>query len=333
MKLVCAPMATVSHEAFRRSVEQFGGCDEYFTEMINAPSLVSGGPFESFYLLNSTAPQKIVWQLTGSGSETLAQAAEIIVPKGGAGIDINMGCCAPQIFRTGAGIAWMLRPVSQAKAAVQAVRDILNRHESQTGIHLRLSIKCRLGGEDFSEESLFAFADAVAEGGAELISLHPRTQKEKYRGIPRYEFAEKLAVHFSGALPVYVNGCIHDAESARAVLNAVPHADGLMIARAAAERPWIFSVLKNALSFPGQERPFTVDRQQVALSFIDGVEQFQPPEFHRTRIQRFFSYYCGQFQFAHYFQSRMLNFKSVEESRREVRDYFARQPNERFLAV
>ena len=34
-------MATLSHEAFRRIVARFGGCDEYFTEMINADKTTS----------------------------------------------------------------------------------------------------------------------------------------------------------------------------------------------------------------------------------------------------------------------------------------------------
>ena len=46
MKLICGPMATISHPAFRILVEKFGGCDEYFTEMINAGTLLTGGPFE-----------------------------------------------------------------------------------------------------------------------------------------------------------------------------------------------------------------------------------------------------------------------------------------------
>lgn len=326
-------MATITHEAFRRSVEQFGGCDEYFTEMINASSLVNGGPFEPFYLLNSSAPHKIVWQLTGSTEKSLAQAAEIVAQKGGAGVDINMGCCAPQIYRTGSGIAWMFKPLSQTAAAVRAVKSILNHHEQKTGAHLRLSVKCRLGSEDFSQGAFFSFTDMLAENGVELISLHPRTQKEKYRALPRYEWAEQLALRYGAALSVYVNGCITDSKSAQFVLKAVPHAAGIMIARAAAERPWIFFMLKKQLGLSEEKKPVCIDRQQVALDFIDNVGRFQPPEFHRTRIQRFFSYYCGQFQFAHYFQTRMMRFTSLASSRHEVCDYFSRQPEEQFVTV
>ena len=52
MKLIAGPMATLSHEAFRHLAEDFGGADEYYTEMINASSLLNMGPFEKFYLIN-----------------------------------------------------------------------------------------------------------------------------------------------------------------------------------------------------------------------------------------------------------------------------------------
>ena len=53
-----APMATLSHEAFRRTVASFGFCDEYFNEMINAGSLIHQGPFEKYYLMNEIAKEK-----------------------------------------------------------------------------------------------------------------------------------------------------------------------------------------------------------------------------------------------------------------------------------
>ena len=94
MKLISGPMATLSTEAFRVLVEQFGGCDEYFTEMINASTLITGGPWEKFYLINKTAPDKMVWQLTGHQADKIIQGADFLCSQnlGGIGIDLNMGC-------------------------------------------------------------------------------------------------------------------------------------------------------------------------------------------------------------------------------------------------
>ncbi|HAK68326.1 MAG TPA: dihydrouridine synthase [Treponema sp.] len=328
-KLLCAPMATLSHEAFRRTIEKFGGCDEYFTEMINAPSLLNMGPFEKYYLMDGPVPEKIVWQLTGSSSSPLAKAASLLSLKNGIGIDLNMGCSAPQIYKTGAGIAWMLKPLDETREMVRAVKDALNETEVKTGIHKRLSVKCRLGNDDFTDESFFSFTDMLFEEGVEAVTLHPRTLKEKLRGWPRWEYAEKLSLRYPG-MKINVNGEITDAKSAKKAMEKAPHADGLMIGRMAAQKPWIFSTLKQEFSESPEDERKPVDAEQVALDYIDLVEEFQPPEFHRTRLQRFFSYYCKTFTFGHYFQTQMLNYHSVEECREKVRDYFAKVPDDRF---
>ena len=122
MKLICAPMATLSHEAFRLAIEKFGGCDEYFTEMINAPSLLNRGPFEKYYLLNGPVPEKIVWQLTGNKADSISKASAVVAELGGIGVDINMGCSAPQIYKTGAGIAWMLKPIAETEELIKSDR-------------------------------------------------------------------------------------------------------------------------------------------------------------------------------------------------------------------
>ncbi len=336
-KLICGPMATLSHEAFRKTIEDFGFCDEYYSEMINAGSLLNMGPFEKFYLLNESAPEKMVWQITGTNADKLAEAAAFLSQKGGSGIDINMGCSAPQIYKTGAGISWMLKDLKVTGEAVSNVKKVLKDSEEKTGKHIRLSVKCRLGDEDFTESSFFSFTDMLAEEGVELIALHPRTIKEKYRNEPKYEWLKKLTERYKNSVKIVANGNIKDSFSAKKILDLCPKLYGLMIAREAAVKPWIFFQIKTELeslektgNLPFQ-KIHKIDRLQCAENFIDYLVKFQPEEFYKTRLQRFFAYYCQQFQFAHYFESLMLNFHSIEESKSKLEDYFSKQPEERFL--
>ncbi|MBP3709421.1 MAG: hypothetical protein J6I73_03315 [Treponema sp.] len=168
---------------------------------------------------------------------------------------------------------------------------------------------------------------------------------------------------------------MRDAASLNAALKAAPHVDGIMIARAAVERPWVFAMLRASLQTadasqtagvlqaapashaadavqtavvsqaadtahgqraPLDERgwqPLIVDREQTALDFIDFLERYQPQAFWKTRLQRFFAYYCAQFLFAHYFTTRMLNAKNLDDAREQVHDYFSKQPSEKLLAL
>lgn len=333
MKLICAPMATLSHEAFRLAIEKFGGCDEYFTEMINAPSLLNRGPFEKYYLLNGPVPEKIVWQLTGNKVDSISKASAVVAELGGIGVDINMGCSAPQIYKTGAGIAWMLKPIAETEELIKSTKKSLDEVESKTGRHMRLSVKCRLGDDDFTDEKFFFFTDMLVENGVELITLHARTKKEKYRTLPKYEYVEKLALRYADKnVPIILNGDIKDFTSLSFALSKAPHCSGVMVARAAAQKPWIFSELKKNLENLSEEKTQQLDCQQLALDFIDDVVKYQPEEFYKTRLQRFFAYYCLNFSFAHYFQMQMLNSHSVEESKERVVDYFTKEPTDRFIS-
>lgn len=329
MKLICGPMATISHPAFRILIEKFGGCDEYFTEMINAGTLLTGGPFEKYYINPAPVPQKVVWQLTGKSPELMIDAAKVLIKLPGIGLDLNMGCSAPDIYRFGAGIAWMLKPIEETQAMVHGVGEIIRQNNSISGENKRFSVKLRLGADNFSDEGFFSFCDMLVGEGVQVLTLHPRTKKEKLTRPPRYSYCQKLCERYKGSgVQIYLNGNIKDLESARYAVSAAPDVDGIMISRAAVQKPWIFSELK--MGFEDELKLQTVDMQQLALDYISDVEQYQPPEFWKTRLQRFFTYFCNNFQFAHYAQTQFLNAKDNDDLRARIIDFFQKCPVERY---
>ena len=324
-------MATISHTAFRILVEKFGGCDEYFTEMINAGSLLNDGPFEKFYINPSPAPEKLVWQLTGTDTPRMTDAARRLAELTGLGLDVNMGCSAPDIYRYGAGIGWMLRPVEETREMVKSVGGVVaeyNRLNPES--KKRFSIKLRLGDDNFTDEGFFAFCDMLVENGVELLTLHPRTKKEKLTRPARYFYCQKLCERYKDrGVKIYLNGNVKDAASFNNALASASDVDGVMISRAAVQKPWIFAGLKN----PGTD--FTINMEELCLEYVDLIEKYQPQEFWKTRLQRFFSYFPSNFQFAHYAQTQFLNAteKGNEELRAEIKAFFEKCPEERVKLI
>lgn len=317
-KLICGPMATISHPAFRILVEKFGGVDEYFTEMINAGSLLNMGPFEKYYIDSTPVPQKLVWQLTGHEKESMVQAAKILCSLPAVGIDINMGCSAPDIYKTGAGISWMLKDISVTMDMVGSIKKMMEKENPS----MRLSVKLRLGEENFKEADFYHFCDELVNQGVELLTLHPRTKKEKLARPPRYAFCEELALRMKEkGVEVYLNGNVKDEPSYSHALSSAPDCAGVMICRTAVQKPWIFSQLKG--------NSFSVDREELAYEYIDLVEKYQPAEFWKTRLQRFFSYYAMNFLFGHYAQTQFLNAKNNEELRAAISEFFQKFPEEK----
>lgn len=315
-------MATISHPAFRILVEHFGGCDEYFTEMINAGSLLNFGPFEKFYIDPVPCPDKIVWQLTGSDAPRMKDAAAQLAELPGIGIDINMGCSAPDIYKTGAGIGWMLKDRAETQEMVRAVRSAVPASK-------RLSVKLRLGDENFTEQGFFDFCDMLTGEGVELLTLHPRTKKEKLARPPRYKYCQQLAERYKDKVPVYLNGNVKDKASFDFAMAACPDVAGVMISRAAVQKPWIFQELKDSSYCKLVDEP--INMEELCLEYVDLIEKYQPQEFWKTRLQRFYTYFCMNFAFSHYAQTQFINAadKGNEELRKTIKEFFEKCPEER----
>ncbi len=345
MRLICGPMATISHPAFRTLIEKFGGCDEYFTEMINAGTLLTGGQFEKYYIDPAPVPSKVVWQLTGHDETHMVEAARRLAELPGLGIDLNMGCSAPDIYKYGAGIAWMLKDRSETQAMVRAVRSVVPGDK-------RLSVKLRLGDDNFTDAGFFDFCDMLVGEGVELLTLHPRTKKEKLVRPPRYEYCQKLAERYKGRVSVYLNGNVKDTASFDNVIARCPDVAGVMISRAAVQMPWIFRDLVGVVALrepQGAQIPtavpepvegaiddsISINIEELCLEYISLIEQYQPPEFWKTRLQRFFTYFCQNFKFAHYAQTQFVNAAAQgnEALREAIKVFFEKCPEERVLCI
>lgn len=310
-----APMATLSHRAFRELLEDFGGCDYCFAEMISAGTFLSGGRFEAYYADPLPRPDRLVYQVVGGDAEQLASAAARLDALGAAGVDVNMGCSAPEIVRSGAGVRWMADREG-ARAMIAGVRRAVKG---------RLSVKLRLGAdEDF--ERLAGFCRALQEEGVELFTLHPRTASEKLRRRARWDYVGRLRAELS--VPVYGNG---DVDSAAALAaRAAGDCDGVMVGRAAVRMPWIFAAARE-LETGVRTLPERIDLQAVAERFLELLARHQPPEFYETRARRFFLYFCGNLKWAHHVRTAVNREAELGGMAAALRAHFAQNPEDRFV--
>jgi tRNA-dihydrouridine synthase len=302
-------MAELSHRPLRELRERFGGCDEYFTEMISAAALVGGGPFESFYSEGGPCPEKVVYQLAGAQVESLAAAAALLDRLECRGIDINMGCSAPAITRIGAGVRWMAS-ADRAAAMIAAVRRATRK---------RLSVKLRIGPEnDF--DYLAAFCLRLEAEGVELITLHPRTGREKFRGKARWDYVPRLRSALG--IPVAGNGDIAGPED---LIRRSACCDAVMAGRAAVRAPWLFAAAKNAAPDP----PGGIDIEELGLRFLELLSRYQPPEFHISRARRFFNYFCDNLSWGTYVKNLLNRETDLSGMARAWSAYFNGSPGER----
>jgi len=325
MDFFLAPMAELSHRALRELIEDFGGCDAYFSEMISAGALLAGGPFEKWYIDNAPKPEKLIFQLVGSDSGQISKAAAILDRLDCAGIDINMGCSAPLIRKQGAGASWMAS-IDRAGELVSRVRPLVKR---------RLSVKLRIGFQD-DFEYLVRFCRRLEEAGTELITLHPRTVREKFKRLARWEYVGALRQELS--IPVAGNGDIARAEDL--VQRAAGPCDAVMVGRAAVRQPWVFaearkieenralspvlsSVPKNELCPQEQALPSRASSvPETGLRFLELLARYQPPEFFVSRAKRFFGFFCDNLKWGNYLKNKINRENTLSGIERAWKKYF-----------
>lgn len=314
--LIFAPMATVSHAGFRHLVEDWGGCSLYFSEMIDAATHLAGRRYEESYADASPCPEKVIFQIVGADEDVLVAAAASLALRDCAGIDVNMGCSAPHIFRHGAGISWMTDPDKASRLAERLRRAVGTKS---------LSMKLRLG-ESEDESTLVTFGRALQNAGVDFVTLHPRIRRDSLSRPSRWEWVSVLRDALT--IPVVGNGDI-DQFSVLASRQAKTPADGYMIGRRAAAAPWTFSYWQGRWADPGFD--FVVDLPAVCLRFHERLEQHQPQEFWVTRSRRFYSYFSWNLVFGNRWGARLQGYRDYDELKQEALKYWEVRPEERLV--
>ena len=304
---ILAPMAELSHRALRELIGKFGGCDSYFTEMISASALVGGGPFEAWYIDNGPEPEKLVYQLVGAEIPQIVKAAAILDRLECAGIDLNMGCCAPLIRKSGAGIAWMAS-IDKAGELVKQVRKTVKH---------RLSVKLRIGFQD-DFDYLVRFCSRLEAEGVEFITLHPRMADEKLKRRARWEYVGKLRQELG--IPVAGNGDI--AAPGDLIRRVSEPCDAVMAGRGAVQQPWIFAATRN---IQAGQNPVKVDIEETGLCFLELLSRWQPQEFHISRARRFFAFFCDNLKWGNYLKNLLNREETLSGIEKAWRSYFAEQ--------
>jgi len=303
-----APMAEISHRAFRELIEDFGSCDAYFTEMISAAALFAGGPYEKWYIDTAPKPEKVVFQVVGSEIGQISNAVTLLDRLECAGIDINMGCSAPLIRKTGAGAAWMAS-IERAGELISHIRPLIKR---------RLSVKLRTGYKD-DFDYLVRFCQRLEAEGVELITLHPRLVTEKFKRLARWEYVGRLKQELK--IPITGNGDI--ATPAELVHRAASGScDATMVGRAAVRQPWIFAQARKIEDADSTKNDFVPNIEGIGLRFLELLTQYQPPDFHLSRAMRFFGFFCDNLKWGTYLKTQLNREKTLSGIEMVWKGYF-----------
>src|SRR5437763_1508146 len=165
-RIVLAPMAGVSIQAFRRQGRRFGA-GLVCSEMVSAAGIGHKNERTFGYLRVAADEHPLAIQIFGSEPASMAEAARMVAAAGADIVDMNFGCPVRKVTKTGAG-ASMLDDPDLACRLVDAVAHAGG---------LPVSVKLRRGVENGSRVCLDV-GPRLVEAGAAALTRHPRSAPE-----------------------------------------------------------------------------------------------------------------------------------------------------------
>ncbi|MBF0481846.1 MAG: tRNA-dihydrouridine synthase family protein [Desulfovibrionaceae bacterium] len=225
-----APLAGFSDLAFRLLCREYGAA-ACVTEMVSAKGLIYDSPGSRDLLATTREDSPLVAQLFGAHPDTMARAMDILLAGGPGYFDLNAGCPAPKVVKTGAGAALLKFPgllVNIARAMARSAGP------GRCGVKLRL-------GWRRDEPVLHELLPRLEDAGAAWLAIHPRFASDGFSGAADREAVASLRRRTT--LPLIYSGDLFSAEDAANALRET-RADGVMFARGALADPGVFHRLR-----------------------------------------------------------------------------------------
>ncbi|MEI8243492.1 MAG: tRNA-dihydrouridine synthase family protein [bacterium] len=305
--LFCAPMAGITHSAFRRLLADFGGYGALWTEMLSARNILQEDALASSWLRRRPQEGRVIYQLLATECNGLAETIDRLAVLRPDGLDLNIACPAPSIRRQRGG-ADLFEEIGRLREIVR----VLRRNFAGP-----LLVKTRLGRNTPEwREKLLDRLHLLEDEGVDALTLHPRFAGEKLKRTARHALYAEFAA--ATRLPIIASGDITSLDCARAQAALLAPAAGLMIGRMAAAQPWFFARWHN----PG----LVVDYPGVWNRLCDYIAEDFPARQALMRIKLLAPYFARNFLFGHTFFAKIQSSADLETARARATEFLSGSP-------
>lgn len=274
-----APMQDVTTLPFMSVVARYGAPDYFFTEYFRVHPQSSLEKHILASITENRTGRPVFAQLIGEDLFHMERTVKWLLQYPIAGIDLNMGCPAPKVYKKNVG-GGLLRDPLKIDHLLGCMR------QACPGL---FTVKMRIGFEDtrYFEDIL----QLINKHEVDLLSLHGRTVKEMYRSEVHYDFIARAKQVVQ--CPLFANGNVTSAHKAGTVL-AETGANGVMIGRSAIRNPWIFRQCREFFSGQTVFAPKLADVREYADLLWESFFAAAVPELRKVNHMKKFLIFVGQ---------------------------------------
>ncbi|XP_065601926.1 tRNA-dihydrouridine(47) synthase [NAD(P)(+)]-like [Cyrtonyx montezumae] len=229
-KLYLAPLTTCGNLPFRRICKRFGA-DVTCGEMAVCTNLLQGQSSEWALLQRHHTEDIFGVQLEGAFPDTMTKCAELLNQTIDVDfVDINAGCPIDLVYKKGGGCALMTRS-NKLEQIVRGMNSVLD---------VPLTVKIRTGVQE-KRNVAHQIIPRIREWGAAMVTLHGRSREQRYTRVADWDYIAECA-KIASPMPLFGNGDILSYEDAHQAMQT--GVSGIMIARGALIKPWLFTEIK-----------------------------------------------------------------------------------------
>ncbi|MEX0669118.1 MAG: tRNA dihydrouridine synthase DusB [Pirellulales bacterium] len=318
-----APMAGYTNFAYRQIVREFGGAGLLATEMIAARSAIwlesNRGEHPDRLWGVRDEPRPLAVQMWDNDPDNLAAVGRRLAKDFQVSVvDLNFGCPVRQVTDKAHSGSWLLRDPDRVGEIVRRVVEACDGVPVTAKIRLGCSDSCRTGVE---------VAQRIEEAGASCLTVHGRVAAQFFKGQADWDAIAEVKRNVS-RMPIVGNGDIDSAETAVRRLRE-SGVDGVMIAREAVAKPWIFAQAAALLRGEIPPRDPTLDEQrELVLHHYDLVCQRFGVERGTLLMRKFACSYAQGLPGARDFRGKISRVVTREEFLEVMRTTFPRHTAE-----
>ena len=240
MKFYLAPLEGITGYIYRNALETyFPGADRYFTPFImpNQNKMLRTKELRDVLPENNRVPE-LIPQILTNNTEHFLETSHILRDMGYQEINLNLGCPSGTVVSKKRGSGLLAYP--------EELDHFLDEIFSKSPV--RISVKTRIGRDN--TDDAFLLMEIYRKYPLSELIIHPRTQKEFYRGVPdqalfgnlaaAYCFGSERTAHHT----VCYNGNLLTGQDYRDFTERFPSVPAVMLGRGVMANPGLIRQIR-----------------------------------------------------------------------------------------